>query len=144
MRNKGKRAPTWRVTTVAVLKISFHAERRISVGLMSQDHYQVPRAGQQSRQATRGCTLLPSTIRAGSSKACSRRHGCTRTGRSSSMRGEGRLRRATIASGRRPKRASGTQAVARVRVAGSFSQASATLNTSANAKARVARVSRWT
>src|ERR1700737_3157782 len=71
MRNKGKRAPTWRVTTVAVLKISFHAERRISVGLMSQDHYQVPRAGQQSRQATRGCTLLPSTIRAGSSKACS-------------------------------------------------------------------------
>jgi Arc/MetJ-type ribon-helix-helix transcriptional regulator len=38
----------------------------------------------------------------------------------------------------------GTQAVARVRVAGSFSQASATLNTSANPKARVARVSRWT
>ena len=36
------------------------------------------------------------------------------------------------------------QAVAPVRVAGSFSQASATLNTSANPKARVARVSRWT
>jgi hypothetical protein len=56
VRWEGKRAPTWRVTTVAVLNISFHAERRISVGLMSQDHYQVPRAGQQSRQATRGCT----------------------------------------------------------------------------------------
>jgi Protein of unknown function (DUF1778) len=36
------------------------------------------------------------------------------------------------------------QAVARVRVDCNFSQASATLNTSANPKARVARVSRWT